>query len=1262
MGFHWTRQQKKVIELRNRNILVSAAAGSGKTAVLVERILTRIARDENPTDIDKLLIVTFTNAAAAEMRERIRDALEQELELYPENEHLQKQITLIHHAQITTIDSFCLSVIRNYFHTIDLEPNFRVADEGELALLRGDVLDEVLEELYEEKSDSFVAFLESYSNAKSDKAIRDMVYDLYSFSQSNPWPVEWIDSCLEAYDVATFEEMSWTLDFIESMKMTFVDLKTFMEQALNLCRHPDGPAMYEPAILDDMMWLEELTGISSFERMYEKINEFSSSFAKLAAARKFDGDVEIKDMVKAMRDDMKKAIKDIKEKYFYKEPDLMLADMKKTAPFVETLIQITKTFMNRLEEEKKKKSILDFSDMEHLALKILIDETTKEPTQAADDFARQFTEIMIDEYQDSNLVQETILTAISKMRFGEYNLFMVGDVKQSIYRFRLARPELFMEKYNTYVVEENQDSANLDNGMPEECEKTEIKTQRIDLHQNFRSRSEVLSSVNDIFYKIMQKDLGNIVYDDNAALHPGASFLELPSMQSAMEVVVVTNSAQGEAEKEEDADSQVYDKPELEAYYIAQKIKTMVTDTMVTDKKTGQLKKAEYKDIVILLRSVSVYADIFVSILMQEGIPAFTLSKTGYFSTIEIQTILNVLRVLDNPMQDIPLTAVLRSYFCGLSGEELAKIRIWGEALCATKNESATVYSFYECVFSLWEMELAKIKEIIELKEQEIRLVEKIKQFHGMLLDFRSRISYTPVHELLMQILEESGYLKHIWALPAGEQKHANVQMLIERAIDYENTSYKGLFHFVQYIERLQKYDVDYGEADILSENANAVSIMSIHKSKGLEFPIVFASGMGKSFNMQDTKGKMVLHPDYGMGMDFVDANKRTKTPTLYKRVLAKKLNEETKGEELRILYVALTRAKEKLILTGYLKDAPKKLMDYKVKANEKSELSYLTRSKATSYWDLILPAVYSYSNSEENPRYPIQIYEKMDSKTNEIADQIKEALKKEQFKQYVKQAQPQILEAIDQKMKYQYPFENEMNIKTKMSVSELKSRAYLEEILEDEIVEKAEFIKETAGEKEAYVPDFMEIESEEKKGARRGSAVHLFMQCFPFEQYQEITKDGKETKKRILEWVNWVKDDLRKKHKLDDETYDLIEPLWIVDFLSTPLAKRMINAAQEDKLQKEKAFVLGIPAKEIEDCSSDELVLVQGIVDAFLIENDEITIMDYKTDRLWKEEEFLLRYKEQLELYAKALHLATGLPVKEKIIYSFAMKKEIQV
>lgn len=1198
MGMTWTESQKKVIDRRERNILVSAAAGSGKTAVLVERIIQKITQDK--VDIDKLLIVTFTNAAAAEMRERIRDAIEKKLEEEPEDIHLQRQFTLVHNAQITTIDSFCLYVIRNYFYKIDLEPNFRVADEGELSLLRSDVLGKLLEAHYAAGEEVFLSFVAGYGSAKSDQAIQDMILKMYAYAQSYPWPDEWLVSCGQAYDLkeeADMEQADWMKQFLDSLVTAVSDCGSQMREALNVCEEPDGPYMYADALKEDIRRLDAIRESGSYARFGEEINAYAKAFPKLAAARKFEGSVEKKELVQNIRNAMKKEIKDMRDKFFFKEPEEIFLDMKKTAPAVKMLVALTEEFASCFAAEKKRKNLVDFSDMEHFALKILVDQTTKEPTETADEFAALFDEIMIDEYQDSNYVQETLLRAVSKERFGQNNLFMVGDVKQSIYRFRLARPELFMEKFDTYAA-----------GTPG-CE-------RIDLQKNFRSRDEVLSGVNDIFYKIMCRDLGNVVYDENAALYPGADYPEdMDPAMFAMEVLVADESGAEEMER-----------VELEARMIASRIHEMRKEGQtVTDKESGELRPMEYRDIVILLRSVSGMADTFVKVLLEEGIPAFTTSRTGYFSTVEIQTVLNMLRVIDNPMQDIPLAAVLYSPVGGFSGEDLAKIR-------AVSGEK----TFYESILTY---------DTMPEEETDQKLWERLRGFLAKLEAFRKRVPYTPVHELITELLEETGYLSYITALPAGEQKCANVQMLIEQAIHYEDTSYKGLFHFVRYIEKLRKYDVDYGEADIINENENAVRIMSIHKSKGLEFPVVFAAGMGKTFNTQDTRSRLILHPELGIGLDCMDTVRRTKTPTLLKRTLARQTEEENLGEELRVLYVALTRAKEKLILCGCLKDVEKKFGEYRQNADTEHPVSFLARSSAHCYFDWVLPALYSYPE-----KYEIRVFGETDARAGHLKEAVRTLLTKEQVKRAVQTADKELLEKIEERLSFAYPFEAEKDIKTKVSVSEIKHQRMQFEPEEMETVQW--YVEE---ETEEIVPDFIEKRDRVNRGALRGSAMHLVMQCLPF---AGSPSDG--NRKQMYAWIAEELEKLKKAGRLDETMYELVRIPMIVDFFASSLGKRMVQADQREELRKEKAFVLGIPAGEIWDCDSRELVLVQGIVDAFFYEDGDIVLMDYKTDSVEKPEQLIQRYQAQLDLYARALEEATGKKVREKIIYSFHLKKEI--
>ena len=864
MGMTWTDDQRKVIELRDRNILVSAAAGSGKTAVLVERIIKIITDKEQPVDIDRLLIVTFTNAAAAEMRERIGNALENALKEQPDDEHLQRQLSLLHNAQITTIDSFCLYVIRNHFHEIDLEPNFRIGDEGELKLLKEDVLAKVLLKNYEVSTPEFLAFADGYASGRNDAALSGMILQLYEFSRSYPWPKKWLLAAAEGYDTedaASLESASFMQSFFQNLKLVTNDLVALAKRGYELTQDDDGPDMYAKALESDLKKYQEIAESESFAAFYQ--NYRNLSYDRLASSRGFEGNEEKLELVKKLRDMGKDAVKKINRQYFFTSPEIMAEQMKKTAPMAAELVRLTLQFDEAFTAEKRRKNLVDFHDLEHFALNIFVDEGTGKVKKTTEEFRDNFKEIMIDEYQDSNEVQETILRAISREERGEYNLFMVGDVKQSIYRFRLARPELFMGKYDTYSL-------------------SDAKMQRIDLHKNFRSRNEVLEFSNDIFYRIMKRDLGNVEYDADAALYPGASYKEEPDMFTP-EILL----ADGDDELLED--SAADDKKLLEARMIAKRIKELMETQLVTDKATGELRPVQYSDMVILLRSLSGYADRFAAVLNDAGIPAHTVSSTGYFSTVEVQTVLSMLRILDNPRQDIPLTAVLRSPIGGLSDEELAKLRL-------KDNE----VRFYECV--LEECERLKQEEEEQPGQNRDASEEKLYRFYTTYEKLRRLVPDTPIHELIELLLKETGYGDYATAMPAGDRRRANLLMLVEKAIAYENTSYKGLFHFVRYIDELQKYDVDFGEADLIGENENVVRIMSIHKSKGLEFPVVFVAGMGKNFNRQDTRSRLVLHPELGIGLDYMDGKKRVKSVTIAKRAIAKQIDMENLGDRKSVV------------------------------------------------------------------------------------------------------------------------------------------------------------------------------------------------------------------------------------------------------------------------------------------------------------------------------------------------------------------------
>lgn len=1286
MGVSWTTEQQQVIDLRNRNILVSAAAGSGKTAVLVERIVKIITDKNHPVDIDHLLIVTFTNAAAAEMRERIGNAIEKALDEQPGNEHLLRQLTLIHNAQITTIDSFCLYVVRNHFHEIDLEPNFRIGDEGELKLLREDVLGRVLEQNYEEPSEAFSDFVEGYASGRTDAALNEMILQLYEFSRSYPWPEKWLDSFVGAYRIETREELDraeWLAPLTQNIRFVLKDCEQLLKQALAVTQQDDGPDMYEKAVCSDLEKYESLSKLTSFCELSGALSDIK--YDRLASSRGFEGDPDKLELVKSLREQAKDVVKKLCKQYFFCSPEMMIGQLERTEPMLEEVVRLTKQFAEEFAAAKRRKNLVDFHDVEHFALQILVDEETEKAKKTAEEFRDTFEEIMIDEYQDSNEVQETLLRSISREERGENNIFMVGDVKQSIYRFRLARPELFMKKYDSYSLEES-------------------TTQRIDLHKNFRSREEVLTCTNDIFYKIMARSLGNVEYDAEAALYPGASYPAMPVQEnSAGEKAAEDEKVSGKqingftpeillADSNDELleDTDFSDKKTLEAKIVAEEIRHLMKTQPVTDKATGELRAARYSDIVILLRSLSGWADSLVEVLNGNGIPAHTVSSTGYFSTVEVQTVLSMLRLLDNPRQDIPMAAVLRSPMAGLTDEELAVLRLEDGSVPFHEAVLELAEGLYEedgqKEISNPEADQKQGKNADEKPENHIESTahRKLLKFYKKYRQLRQLVPDTPIHELIEIILCETGYGHYVAAMPAGNRRTANLNMLLEKAAAYEKTSYKGLFHFVRYIDELQKYDVDFGEADMVGENEDVVRIMSIHKSKGLEFPIVIVSGMGKNFNKQDTRSKMVLHPELGIGLDYMDGKKRIKSPTIAKKAIAKQIDLENLGEELRVLYVALTRAKEKLILTGTLKDAPEKLEFFRQQAalyahsSDTTAIPYLTRESAAGYLDWILPAVLSYGD-----KYPVRIVEAAELVLQEVENQLEQNENLTERIVEIEAADTQLVGQLKQRFSQRYPYQTDILRKNKYSVSELKHRAMREKFEAEQEETVPAFLEEPVT---PTIPLFIQrqesVEQEtQNRGALRGTAVHRVMECYDFT-----------SEKNVQEQM----DAMEKEEKITADMRTLVKERIVADFVSSETGKRMALAQRMGALYREKPFVMGFTEEELENygfgarsntdtcenihektdsdqekeeqekiCHEEDLTLIQGIIDVFWIEDDGITVLDYKTDRVDTAQELIDRYATQLKLYADALErvFATRkLKVKEILIYSFRLEKLISI
>lgn len=1218
MDVKWTSEQKKVIDLRDRDILVSAAAGSGKTAVLVERIVNRICVDNPPVDIDRMLVVTFTKAAAAEMRERVSRAIDSLKEQKPDDENLQRQSTLVHNALITTIDSFCLFVVQNNFAQLNLDPDFRIGDQAELKLMLKDALAQVFEDNYaREDNEAFINLIDTYSKGRNDSAVRQMVEDIYYKAGSSSWPRKWMNSLLRLYDIKSAKQLENSEIIKEIVDYSRVLLEEAVQEltmAKDLASATPGLEKYALTLSEDIALFDGMADgmadVTGYVGMQEFLNKIS--FGRIAVIRKFDGDEKKKERVKSMRDAVKKKVDGIKQKYFGMSIELMYEQLERQRPFVKELIRLSLEFYDAMEAVKTRKRVFDFSDIEHFALRILVDEQTLEPTETAREFSKHFEEIMIDEYQDSNQVQEDILTAISREHRGVGNMFMVGDVKQSIYRFRMARPELFMKKYNTYT---SDDSAH----------------QRIDLHKNFRSRNEVLDFTNDIFYKIMAADLGNVQYDDDAALYPGASY---PKETMRPELLLVDYKDEELSEIIEDEDG---DKVQIEALLIANRIRSLMENGMVTDKKTGQLRAVKYRDIVILSRSVATWGNTVAAVLKDCDIPAHVESNTGYFSSYEIQVILSMLRILDNPLQDIPMAAVLASPIVGMDDEELAQIR------SAFKG-----VSFAQAALSA-------------MAGEDGYEDEKLKAFALVFERLRGAVADTPIHELLYMMLDETGFYRYASAMPAGKRRRQNIDMLIEMAAAYEKTSYKGLFHFVRYIDIQQKYEIDYGEADTAGENDDVVRIMTIHKSKGLEFPVVFVSGLGKGFNTQDTKSDLVIHEKLGLGLVEKTKSPRTKRPSLIRNEIESRIKRENLGEELRVLYVALTRAKEKIILTGGLSNAQKSFEKYRGNVNANQPISFGQREGAGCYLDWIIPAMLSYPD-----KYTVSTVDATEFAARTAMDMAANDISKAQLIGHISAADETKAKELAEEFDFEYVYASDITKKSKYSVSELKHDSMVEKY--DSTEREAERPKFLLEEKETYVPDFARDdeaggasnESKEPKnaagvnqGALRGTAVHRVMECLDFKSLCDIdTKDHV----AVSAFVKKSMDEMLKKGLITDDMYRLTRPKLIEQFISSDVAARMAQADKRGDLYKEKPFVMDY-----------EGVLVQGIIDVFWLENDKIVLLDYKTDRVNAAKELIDRYSTQLKLYADALGRifstdGKSIQADERLIYSFRLQQTIVI
>ena len=1240
----WTEEQKQAIYEKNNNILVAAAAGSGKTAVLVERIINKVINEN--VDIDKILVVTFTNAAASEMRERILDAIYKKLEENPDSVNLQRQITLLNKASICTIHSFCLDVIRNNFYEIDISSNFRIGDTAEVEMIKQDVLEELFEQKYMENDKGFIKLIETYTDYRGDEKLQDIILGIYKYIQSNPFPEKWLNEKVNEFNVNIDDDISntiWGKIILEHVKDEINSMIMKLEKIKNDTLRFTELDKFSTVLQEDINNLRSIN-LSSWDLAYENMN--SLKWSKWPVDKKVT--IDLKNEAKDIRDSIKKEFSKNILKYSSKDANEDILKMYKILVEVKKIIL---EFSENFALKKKEKNIIDFNDIEHFALKILTNENG-ESTEVAKKYRESFEEILIDEYQDSNLVQENILTSISRGN----NIFMVGDVKQSIYKFRQARPELFLDKYENYDVK---------SGL-----KVESIGEKIQLFKNFRSRKNVLDITNLVFEDIMSKKLGNVEYNDeeylnyganypepeNDVMHSGIAELHIIDLKEKEEDIykdegqnnkeenTEKNNSESNDENNEETQERIEDAV-LEARFVANKIQELLnSDYHVYDRKKGY-RKIKAKDICVLLRATSVLAPIYEKEISEKGIAVFSDSSSTYLESMEVQTIMSLLKVIDNPMQDIPLITVLRSNIFGFTDNDLIEIRLVDKKC-----------TFYE----------AMLKSRMNVENS---LRHKIDFVIERLNKWKAEEEYTPLNEFIWKLYLDTGFYNYVTLLPNGNLRQANLKLLFEKAKQYEKVSFKGLFSFINFIDKVKTSSSDMSAAKIVGENDDVVRIMSIHKSKGLEFPVVFLSSTGKKFNMQDLNTPILIHQDIGFGPQFIDSETRVEYPSLAKEAIKIKLREETISEEMRVLYVALTRAKEKLIITGMSKDIEKALKDkdkllemYQKKDvfNDKKELEKLNSNlvgKYSSYLDW-LELVYEY-NKENNINEIIELntYNKNDLISEFSNDDLEELNMVEKIKEEIKEKENRIdheeeqkyREELLEKLKWRYGYTRSSKIPTKTSVTKLKElEAENTELDIDDLVDMARNNKESKikemNQKHTMLsakPRFME-EIQKLNSAQKGTLMHLCVQLLD------------EKKEYSLEELKDFVNDLQNRNIISEIEAKSVNIQVLYKYTKSELWNELKLAKE---IHKEEPFYINIDANTIfDDAEDDETILVQGIIDLYYIDKDgKLILVDYKTDYVPDGDVSKLeeKYKVQLELYKKALEDALGRKVDKAMIWA---------
>lgn len=1308
----WTSEQWDAITEKDCNLLVAAAAGAGKTAVLVERIIKKITDEKSPIDIDRLLIVTFTNAAATEMRERIAEAISGELEKNPNSKIIQRQLALLGKSSIMTIHSFCMEVIRGNFHSINIDPNFRIADETESTLMKLEALNDLFEQQYEKENDTaFFDLLESYGGNRDDQILMDMVLNLYNFIQSSPWPEVWLNDMTENLSVSDemdFDQTPWGKVLLESVKLELLGLREMICRAVEIVKIGLGLEKYIPTYNEDLINIESMLRIlnngpvfepngleisninstgdtidgsrSTWDRLFYTLQ--SLEFTRLPNAAK-ELDKQKQEVVKKIRDEMKARIKKLREKIVTADSADIIKDLKALYPKMRCLADLVIGLTQKYSEKKNKKSVVDFNDLEHFCLEILSEkgEVGKlEPSNIAMSYRDRFAEILVDEYQDSNLVQEIMINMISKADTDKPNVFMVGDVKQSIYRFRQARPELFLHKYNTYSPDKGH------------------AFRKILLFKNFRSRKEVVDAVNFLFKQIMSLHVGELDYTDAEALHPGAVFAEnhqeneiiggeaeLHLIQTgSKEDTLNGNESEDmeEAPEDDQEEEEILDNIQCEARMVAHRIHELLKpdengrNFSVYDKSKKEYRHVEFRDIVILLRTTKNWTEVFTDELALLGIPAFADTGSGFFKTVEVQVILSILQVIDNPLQDIPLLSVLRSPVVSFTTDELAELRL--------AERKGPLFDA-----------LKKLSE-----EGKGEASKKAASFLEKLKGWREMCFYLSTDQLIWQLYNDNGYYGMVGAMPSGEQRQANLRILFERARQFEETSYKGLFNFINFIDKLKSSRGDMGSAKTLSENDNVVRIMSIHKSKGLEFPVVFLSGCGKKFNLQDMNKSILLHQDLGFGPDLVDPKLRISWPSAAKQAIREKIKAETLSEEMRILYVALTRAREKLIITGATNDIAKAITKWMAASGtQENRLPDYEMLKGNNYLDWIGPALLRHKECsdlrdsvplgsefrgcliDDPSQWRIKLWNKSDVLTSKLSEETGE----DEFIAWLDglagltglasqdsevarndSSHGNIKDEIDRRLSWKYSYSNASKIPAKVSVTELKRRFNAQASEESGALPGTltTLVKK---------PMFLE-EKKDLSAAEKGTILHFIMQHLKFDRFKlcfvasqdnkqtstiEFNETNKSTENQCVQAdITAQIEGMVAKDLLTPKQAQSVNVNKIDTFFNSELGKRMLASKS---INREVPFNMEIPCNElykdmVDKACQDETVLLQGVIDCFFEEPDGIILIDYKTDYVaaGKEDTIKERYKLQIDYYSRALEMLTGKQVKEKYIYLF--------